>query len=367
MRTRSHSPNTHRRWRAVVVAVVVLLVGVMAAFGVAPADAASRTANGVVPRGEISPVPAVLPKSTEIVRFGFEPIQVHGVSLADDTWSMNFYMWWRWRGSIDPVTTTSFDNQNVTTASSKISYSYTTPAGAESPITLPDGEHYQLAYIQSAFADNFPLDRYPLDSQKLNVRFENTTYAANQVVYEPDTANVSTDKSIVIPDWTTNNETYSTYFKTYQTNFGYTAPGASYNTWSLGEYTIAIQRPASHFYLKLLLPLVVVMIAALSCLLIKAEHEISRLGIAATALLTLIFLQDAYSHDLPPNIGVVLLDKIYVVAYAAVVIVFARVIWETHQVFRHKRTDAEFIRADRIFAAGLGLVCALATWTIISL
>ena len=52
----------------------------------------------------------------------------------------------------------------------------------------------------------------------------------------------------------------------------------------------------------------------------KAEHEASRLAIAATGLLTVIFLQQGYSNDLPPTAPVALMDKIYGLAFAVVFI-----------------------------------------------
>ena len=124
----------------------------------------------------------------------------------------------------------------------------------------------------------------------------------------------------------------------------------------MGTYTISIQRPLSHFLAKLLLPLIIAMAASIMVLLLKSEHEISRLAISGTGLLTLIFLQQGYSADLPPTVPLVMMDKFYALGYLVVLFTFGRIIWETTQVFHHKRAAENFILVDRVLAGVLAVI-----------
>ena len=109
-----------------------------------------------------------------------------------------------------------------------------------------------------------------------------------------------------------------------------------------------VNRPVSHFLGKLLIPLMVVILAALSALMLKASNFDTRLALTGTGLLTLIFLQQGYSADLPNPVPFVLMDKIYALAYGAVLVTFFRVIWTTDRVHRKEHDE---MRSSRVIAS----------------
>ena len=78
----------------------------------------------------------------------------------------------------------------------------------------------------------------------------------------------------------------------------------------------------------------------------------------ATALLTTVFLQLSSMDAVGQTSVLVLMDKIYGLGFAIVFIVIARVIWETFQVFHHKRESHPYVRFDRSLA--IVLACAFA-------
>jgi len=309
--------------------------------------------QNIEPRGTFYRAHGV-PKGAEVVYYGIEPEQAYDVSPNTDSWSLNFYMWFRWKGPRDPSTTTAFDNATNAATHYVVKYSYTNAKGVETPIRLKDGYEYQLLYIQAGFSNNFDLSRYPLDTQDLSIQFENTTYDFDQMTYLPDPGR-SFDKEFAVPDWNTKNIAYASYVKHYHTDFGDSDSGAGYTNWSLGTYSITISRPISHFVAKLLLPLLVVMIVALMTLLLKARHEISRIALSGTALLALFFLQQGYSADLPPTAPLVLMDEFYVLSYVVVTLVFIRIVWETQQVYHHRRNSDQLMRQNRYIFVTLGL------------
>jgi hypothetical protein len=118
----------------------------------------------------------------------------------------------RWKGPYDPVPTTTFDNATGAATNYVITYSYTDAQGNEAPLRLEDGYNYQLAYIQAGFSTNFDLSHYPFDSQKLDIRFENTTYAYNQLVYVPDPSG-SSDKGFTVSEWNTSGIATDSFLK----------------------------------------------------------------------------------------------------------------------------------------------------------
>ena len=50
------------------------------------------------------------PASAQIVKIGFYPISVHHVDVASNTYDIDTYIWFRWKGEIDPTKTIEFIN-----------------------------------------------------------------------------------------------------------------------------------------------------------------------------------------------------------------------------------------------------------------
>ena len=83
---------------------------------------------------------------------------------------------------------------------------------------------------------------------------------------------------------------------------------------------VSIERPVTFFLWKLLLPLIIVLILACSVLFVHPSFTEVRLAAPATALLAMVFLQQSYSATLPEIGKLVLLDKIYALAYFVIIV-----------------------------------------------
>ena len=130
----------------------------------------------------------------------------------------------------------------------------------------------------------------------------------------------------------------------------------------MANFQLFIQRPLSFFVWKLLLPLVIVVSAALVALLINPKSIDARLALPMGALLSAIFLQRGYSDTLPDLGYLVFMDKIYLLAYPLILVVLIRAI-----VAYKKGRDAsdaeleEIQRVDRKAIVVLGLIFAVGT------
>jgi hypothetical protein len=348
--------------RAIALAVgYVILAAIFVLFAAhAPQTQPGTESSAYVP----PPTPT---HGAEVVYVGVEPIQVDTVSLDTDTFQTSFYIWWRWRGPIDPCPTTDILNSTASSNNYVINYSYTNTQGQETPISLPDGERYQTAKISTGVSDPFSISRYPLDSQVLRIRIENNTYDYSQLVYLPDLTHMSKEPSFEVAGWNLTGTSMAQYMHRYSTDFGYLDPTTASNEYSQLTYDIGIARPFSHFLMKLFLPMFVVLIAGLSALFVKADDFDVRLAMAGTGLLTLIFLQQGYSGDLPATSPVVLMDEIYALAYAAVGITFLRVVYTTTRVHLRHTPSGSFVKPDRIMVVTLATAFLLGATLLVAL
>src|SRR6185503_18955852 len=135
----------------------------------------------------------------------------------------------------------------------------------------------------------------------------------DQLVYVPDTSQSNISPTLRLPGWHIAGWHLAEHHHPYATDFG--AAGAAPPEYSLLAFGLEIERPQSFFRWKLMLPLVIVLLLGCSVLIVHPTYAEVRLAGPAGALLTLVFLQQAYTETLPETGGLVLLDKIYALAY----------------------------------------------------
>lgn len=268
-------------------------------------------------------------QGAQVVKIGIEPSHIYGVDLATGTWAANLQVWWRWTGDIDPTETTYFTNNADASIGNERTYDYADAQGVPEPIILSSGEKYQRAIIRMGFVENFELNRFPLDRQFLRIRIENDKWDSDRLVYQFDEANISKEKKLPISGWISVGTELSSYIHHYETDFGNVDEGTANQDYSHLIYSMEIKRNGSQFYIKLLFPLIIVLIASYSALAVRQLAAKSPLAIASTGLLTTLFSQQAYSRDLPSQAPVVLIDKIYLAGLFTVLMVFIRVVART--------------------------------------
>jgi len=268
-----------------------------------------------------------IPDTAEIVKVGIEPVEIYSINAEAGTFNANFFIWWRWSGDRDPSTTTSFTNVTDAISTDFLKYAYVDENGKPSPSITITGDKYQSAYVRAEFTTKFPLKAFPLDKQLLQIRLENTSYTYNELVYKVDDAFISLDTTIPMDGWKPQEIRTGSYRHRYPTDFG--DIGDAFGDYSMLVYGIEVSRGGANFIIKLLLPLVAVILATLSALFVRQIASKSPLAIASTGLLTLVFTQQNYSQRLPENSPAVLMDKIYLIGYGVVLLVFARVVYRT--------------------------------------
>ncbi len=163
------------------------------------------------------------------------------------------------------------------------------------------------------------------------------------IKYVPDTDPVAVSKQLAIPGWEIGDPRLTVVSNKYDSNFGDSRLDDT--TYSRAIIELPLTRPAGTYALKLLLPMLLVALTAALSLLVHPKYVEGRIGIGITALLTLVALQITSNDDLPEVDYLILLDKLYIVSYAFVVLTMGMIV-------RNSWVDASgdvpaAIRADR--------------------
>jgi len=268
-----------------------------------------------------SMTPAVkVPEGAQIVTIGFFPIAIYGLDASSNTFYMDTYLWLKWKGDINPAE--SMELVNAVDKSSLVK-----EVLLDEPSTLSDGSKYQIMRIEGHFFHSFLLNDFPLDSQNLGLLVEDSRHGFQQISYVVDHVSSGIGDQLYIPGWHIKSWDATSLTHDYGTTFGESdTQSAGGSIYSAVRFEINISRPSSYFFWKLLLPLVIVISASWVGLMLDYTLVEARTGMPATALLTTVFLQQGYSDNLPQVGYLVLMDKIYVIAYILIVVSLIRAI-----------------------------------------
>lgn len=246
---------------------------------------------------------------------GIYLMNVYDLDMQKHTFYADFYVWFKWKGALDPTTNLEFVNCIE-------KWGFTQTAIDDSTMVLKNGYNYKSMRIEGRFYHAFEWARFPLDAHKVTIQMENSLYTADSLVFVPDVGGASLRKDFIIPGWNMNGCELAIGTNDYQNNFGLAENKA--DIFSTATFSLGISRPYNYFFWKLMLPLAIVIFSSIGALLIAPTYMDARISLPIGGLLTTVFLQQSYSDALPDVGYMVLMDKIYLLSY----VIIAAVMWQ---------------------------------------
>jgi hypothetical protein len=279
------------------------------------------------------------PPTVEVVEVGVLPTVIYNLDVHSNTFYMTAYVWFIWKGDLDPSETVEFTN-NVE------SWGLTKTRTYPKPITFSDGRHYQCLRIEGRFFQPFSLKRFPLEHHTVSLVIEDNTYASDRILYRFDRKHSGLDEGLVIPGWSVTSWSGAEGVHHYATNLGDESVGADGSDYGTISFEVKVGRPVNFFLWKMLLPLLIILLACWTALLLHPSQLASRAAMTGTALLTTVFMQQGYTSSLPEVNYLVLMDKIYVVVYLLIIVSLIQVVIQGSLDKKHLLDD--YRRALRI-------------------
>ena len=263
-------------------------------------------------------------------------MNLYDLNLDENSFYADFYVWFKWKGEIDP-TAIEFVNMVEKWGMSQTPFEDTI-------IVLEGGWNYQGFRVEGRFFHPFELERFPLDKHQLEIHLEHPDYPADRLVFVKDTtsAPVFNRPELALAGWDLVGAELLTTTHNYGTDFG--NPDYPATNFSDFVFRFTITRPVSYFVLKLLLPLTIVIFAALGALLFFPSYVDARISLPVGSLLTAVFLQQSYADALPDVGYMVLMDKIYLLAYGLIAAVMFQLILTGNRLQRYKKKELDLAR-----------------------
>lgn len=261
---------------------------------------------------------------------------LHSLSLKQRIFSAEGYYWLDWPGSVQDL----LDSKEIKPAEMvELVNVVNSSAAVIEPDTIEpaeqsDGHFNQLFRFSASFyIPAVNLRRSPFEQLELPVILE----------VKPDAFSRQRSNLILLPDSIPTNSRLGSYasingydisdvrFKSFNHSYG--------TDWGLGQENLSFSRlaiavamksdPFSSFVIWIL-PVIIVMLIVLLAPTLDGELGEIRLAIPSTALLTLIFLQQAYKSEIPSLSYLTFLDSIYACSYVTSLVLFILFVWESN-------------------------------------
>jgi hypothetical protein len=271
---------------------------------------------------------------------------IQELDFKANNYVVDLYVWFRWRApDIDPSKTMEFMNRYASDDNVR-------EALYDKPKEMPDGSLQSIIRYQGRFSTKFPLEKYPFDTQILTVVMEDTLLGDDKQIYVPDTdGGINLNPQITLPGFKVGKPTMRIAPNTYPTNFGdLSEPEA--DAYSRLALSIPVTRPIVAMSIKAFVPIMLIVACAALVFFVRPRYIEGRIGLGITALLTLVALQLASGASLPDVDYLMMLDKIYLLAYLFIIIALGRVVatsWHSDEAHAERTVS----RTDRIWAVAL--------------
>ncbi len=288
---------------------------------------------------------------------GIYLINIFDVDLHRHSFYADFYLWFKWCGDRNPM--------NIEFVNAVDKWGATVTPFHEEAILTEDGYWYNGMRYEGRFYHAFELEKFPLDGHLLTLQIENIDQVSDSLVYVEDVPAAFVREEFFLPGWELSGFQTGSKEHLYPVNFGQS--GVNRASYSGFFFQTAIRRPIKYFFLKLLLPLLIVIFASLGALLVHPTYIDARISLPIGGLLSSVFLQQAYQEALPEIGYMVLMDQIYLLAYLLIAATILRILQVGNKVSRKdRRIDTKPIRRlDSLLAAVYGSLFLLGSAVIV--
>ena len=280
----------------------------------------------------------------EVVRVGIYYNRVLGIHPSENSYDVDFFLWFNWKGSLDASSTLDLLNSIGNPAKRDPFYPV--------PQKQPDGSNYQGWHIQATFDSPMDFRDYPADEQTLPITIEDNQSDATLLQYQVGDVGASDSFSELTDGWQMKSlPTAKVSEDAYNTSFGL---GSANSTYSQISFSFQVGRNVAAYWTKALLGVLIIVGIAMLVFFLDPHHVEARVLAAITALISAVLLHDATAQQLPFITYFERVDWIYLLTYVVIFVAMIETVVSVHLDGKGKNRLARKI--DHITAAGVGVV-----------
>lgn len=244
---------------------------------------------------------------------------VQDIDFKTNSYIVDLYLWLRWNGKdLDPIKSVEFMNIFDPESQQKTVL-------LDAPKEMPDGSLYNIIRYQGRFAKKFRFEKYPFDHQFLDFVIEDSVSGEAAQRFVADSRALTINPELTLPGFRIGKPAMAIEPYTYPTDFGdLSMPNAE--SYSRVTLSVPITRPMLTLAIKTFVPILLIVLCATLVFFVNPHFVEGRIGLAITALLTLVAIQFTAAASLPDADYFTMLDKIYMLSYAFIIAGLLRVV-----------------------------------------
>jgi hypothetical protein len=286
------------------------IVGIIAAAALP----AGRASAEVKPS---SPLSVVVEHPVDVY-VGAYLIRIPSLSFRDNQFTVDGYIWFRWKGHLDPSPAETVEFCNGTIDKKEITDA--------KKIHVKEGDteeeyEYACVRIQGPITKFWDVARYPFDKHILSLAIEDRNRESKSLRYVIDDEPSRIDENCQLPGWILEQPRANSVIHTYPTNYGDLDAIRSHECrFSRFVLDVPMRRASGIYFLKVLNGLYISVLIAFLTFFIKPGNLEARFGTGVGAVFAAIASQYVIAAGLPENNQLTLVDKLHVVATTAILL-----------------------------------------------
>ena len=235
----------------------------------------------------------------DTVKTGIYITSIHDIDFKQKEYTVDFWLWLKYKNK-------EFDfanNLEIPQAKSVEKSFYTEDTS--------NGRVYIQMKLQCVMKDNWKINNFPFDRQKLRLSIENSQFDSRSLVFSIDTLGNHYDPKFTLRGWTIDSFDLSSGIKAYETTFGDESLARPHVEYSSFKVKIGLARDASELFWKMFLGMYVAFLIAYICFYIHADNIDSRFGLSVGALFAAIGNKYIIDSSLPESNSLTLVDTLH--------------------------------------------------------
>lgn len=278
----------------------------------------------------------------DTVKVGSYVISLHDINFHDKEYVIRFWVWMSYKNPdlnfvkrVEVPSAKEMEIQDMMTDTT-------------------DGVIWVLMKLKCTMKQNWKVQDFPFDKQRLEVNIENSEFDTRSLVFVADTSGHHFDPEMTVDGWTILNFTTKTKANKYMTDFGDKSIGKPESEYACYSISLDLDRNAWGLFLKMFIGMYIAFLIAFISFYIDFDDVDPRFGLPVGGLFGSIGNKYIIDTMLPESSSFSLVDSLHSLTFISIFVIMAISVYSL-RVF--ESGDKE--RARRIDKRGRNTVIAL--------
>lgn len=244
--------------------------------------------------------------SPDTVRIGTYVISVHDINFQQKEYTIRFWLWCLYDNP-------SFDFARQLDVSNAKSID-----PPEVIMDVVNGKTWQLMKMKCVMKQNWEVDDFPFDRQRLEVIIENAIFDRQQLVFAIDELGSTCDRELTLDGWRITDFRVSTRQHEYTTVFGDPRSEALHSEYDAFVISMDIERNAWGLFFKIFIGMYIAFFISMLSFTIKVFELEPRFGLPVGGLFAPVGNKYIIDSILPESSSFTLVDTLHTITFGGI-------------------------------------------------